>query len=498
LKYRRPFITPFYLLFILLAALALACSNATEVLERAGQGDNWTDVSELERSAVVAEEVAADQPPPNATEDRKPPASSQSGRTASTPVATVASTPTVANIPTAVSGPQATALELLSHGFRQTDDILSYAFLITNPNQELALEGTPYEVTAYGDGEATIATSSGYLNIIMPQQTTGYANTLQLEENEVVTSIEIQLGEGRTTVSEPLTPFPVERIRAFSKAPVPSLTAIISNPHQSLVNDIRLSAILFDENDQISGGGFAFTSFIPAGGTTGLRMFVDGLPEVLSNGGRVEVFPLLSSLSMARVSETPAGATAATLLQSGYSSSGREVGYGLLIANANTDYDIEGVRYRATAYAADGSVLGINAGYAPRLPSAQTMGLSDSIFVAAEEPVERVDVQISNGRFVQPDPDYQPFVTEDASFEPGRVSNHVRGFVVNPYEQDVTDLFVSAILYDDTGEIIGSGFTFLDEVAARGRTAVEVRTLTSSEPASFELYATLSSLSEFR
>jgi hypothetical protein len=126
------------------------------------------------------------------------------------------------------------------------------------------------------------------------------------------------------------------------------------------------------------------------------------------------------------------------------------------------------------------------------------MGLSDSIFVAAEEPVERVDVQISNGRFVQPDPDYQPFVTEDASFEPGRVSNHVRGFVVNPYEQDVTDLFVSAILYDDTGEIIGSGFTFLDEVAARGRTAVEVRTLTSSEPASVELYATLSSLSEFR
>lgn len=487
---RQPRSRPLLALLILLTTLALACSGATEAFERLSGGSKWTDVSELERTDSPAAEVAGDQPPATRTAGRKSP-------TPTPIVAATATTLVVTDTPPTASS-QAQALQLIDQGFRQEGDTVSYAFLVTNPNQELALEGTPYELAAYTENGTVAAKKNGYLSLIAPQQTTAYASTLSLEENSNIASITVQLGEGRVVVDEPLPEFAIEGVRTFLDSPNPSLTAILTNPDQRAFNDIRLSAVFYDRNDHIRGGGFTFINFVPANSATGLRMYVNGLPDMLGDGGRVELYPQLSMLSTARASQMPPDAITTTLVQSGFGSNGRELSYAALLENHNNGYNIEGLRYRATAYAADGSVLGVNDGYVPDLPAAQTMGFSGSIFLVTTEPVDHVEVQLGEGRFVPPDSSQQPFVTEEAHFRPGHSVNYVTGFVVNPYEQTVTDLFVSALLYNNAGQIIGSGLTYLDEATPRGRTAVEVRVITSSEPASVELYATLSPLSQFR
>src|SRR5690606_20769107 len=111
-------------------------------------------------------------------------------------VAATATTLVVTDTPPTASS-QAQALQLIDQGFRQEGDTVSYAFLVTNPNQELALEGTPYELAAYTENGTVAAKKNGYLSLIAPQQTTAYASTLSLEENSNIASITVQLGEGR-------------------------------------------------------------------------------------------------------------------------------------------------------------------------------------------------------------------------------------------------------------------------------------------------------------
>jgi hypothetical protein len=58
-------------------------------------------------------------------------------------------------------------------------------------------------------------------------------------------------------------------------------------------------------------------------------------------------------------------------------------------------------------------------------------------------------------------------------------------------------LRVSAIVYNEAGDIIGGGFTYLDFAPANDKTAVEVSITCIGTPAKIELYATVSSLSDF-
>jgi hypothetical protein len=67
---------------------------------------------------------------------------------------------------------------------------------------------------------------------------------------------------------------------------------------------------------------------------------------------------------------------------------------------------------------------------------------------------------------------------------------------MNPYDIDISDLWVYVIAYDDSGDIIGGGYTLLDFIPANGEAVVEASVTVSGIPASLEFYATVSSLSE--
>ena len=125
----------------------------------------------------------------------------------------------------------------------------------------------------------------------------------------------------------------------------------------------------------------------------------------------------------------------------------------------------------------------------------QSLGVAGTIFLVEDTDVVRIDAQILAGDFVETDP-LPHFAAENIVYHPDEYFPKVTGRIVNPYGKDVTDVRVSAILYNEAGEIIGGGFTYLDFIPANGKAAVEVLVTTSGTPTTTELYATVSGLSE--
>lgn len=144
----------------------------------------------------------------------------------------------------------------------------------------------------------------------------------------------------------------------------------------------------------------------------------------------------------------------------------------------------------------DGTVLDTNEGYINLLLPEQTLGLGSDLFLNEGMEIDHIDVQVLAGDFIEIEP--IPFFTyENVVFQPGSYSSKVTGVVVSPYSSDITDLKVSAIAYNENGEIIGSGDTFLDFSPANGKAAVEVSVTVDGTPATVEIYATITSLSDF-
>lgn len=80
--------------------------------------------------------------------------------------------------------------------------------------------------------------------------------------------------------------------------------------------------------------------------------------------------------------------------------------------------------------------------------------------------------------------------------EAGGPERFVTGQIVSPYSKDFTHIWVSAILYDGEGEIIGGGRTTLDFIPANSRAAVKVPVDLAGVPATAELYGRIMLLSE--
>ena len=110
--------------------------------------------------------------------------------------------------------------------------------------------------------------------------------------------------------------------------------------------------------------------------------------------------------------------------------------------------------------------------------------------------IARMDIQIKAGSFEETDP-IPYFAAQNVDYQVGTYSAQVAGEIVSPYAKDITNIRVSAIGYNEAVEIIGGGSTYLDFVSANGKAAVEVSITTSETPASTELYAAVSGLSDF-
>jgi hypothetical protein len=268
---------------------------------------------------------------------------------------------------------------------------------------------------------------------------------------------------------------------------------VITNPYDRDISNMRISAVVYNEAGEIIGGGFTYLNFILAKSTTGVDVSVTSTGQL----AQVELYPTVSGLSMLKSSDKlPEGAQNLALVKQGYGQDGNQVGYGMLIQNPNGGFAVESTMYHITLYAEDGSVIAANEGYIDTLLPNQTLGLGGDIFVDDDLSVVSADFQIKSGRFETSDP-LPAFTAENVTYLADRYFPKVTGEIVSPYTKDITNLRVSAIAYNEAGDIVGGGFTFLDFASANDKAAVEVSITCAGTPAKVELYAAVSALSDF-
>ncbi|MCX6984809.1 MAG: hypothetical protein NT118_08685 [Lentisphaerae bacterium] len=388
--------------------------------------------------------------------------------------------------------PQPEPINLIAQGFGQDNQELGFAFIVENPNPGYAFENSQYQIAAYDANDTVVETDSHYIELILPSQKIGVGGTMYLNEGVTVAKIEVQLNAGDAEASDLATTFTTDKIvyrpgDMFSKA-----LGVISNPYDRDITNLRISAVAYNEAGEIIGGGLTFLNFVLAKSTTGVDFSVTSADQV----AKVELYPTVSGLSMLTSSDNlPEGAQNLALVKQGYGQDESQLGYGMLVQNPNSGFAIESTMYHITLYTEDGNVIATDEGYIDTLLPNQTLGVGGEIYVDEGMTVASADFQIKSGKF-ETSNIIPTFTAENVSYMPDPYSPKVTGVILSPYAKDITNLRVSAIVYNEANDIIGGGLTFLDFAPANDKTAVEVSIICTGTPKKVELYATVSSLSD--
>ncbi len=383
-------------------------------------------------------------------------------------------------------------LKITDYGFGQEGRTVGYGFIIENPNQDWGIESSQYQIAAYDSAGVVVTTDSGYIEFVFPGQTTGKAGELYLDEGVLVDKIEVQINSGDPTISNLSTDFIVTNEEYFPSDYYSYAIGEVANPFDKSITNLRLSAILYDDNMKIVGGGYTYLNFIPANSKTGVKLTVSGTTTT----SKVKIYPAVSGLSSLLEGENyPEGSSPLNILKSGFGQDGESIGFGFIIQNDNSNYAIENSEYHITLYSGDEKVIGTAEGYIGTLLPNETLGIGGDAYLVNKQSVTKMVLQILDGDFVTSEI-LPTFTSKNVNFLANDYFPKVTGQIVNPYDKQITNVKVYAIAYDKDGNVIGSGFTYLDFLPANSTAAVDVTLTISGIPAAAELYATLSNLSD--
>jgi hypothetical protein len=222
-----------------------------------------TPAPEASPSATATSPLA----PPTPTAEPSPTASIEAATATATPEPTPEPTPelptpTLALPPTRVPTAVPAQLRLIEQGFGQNQTLMSYAFVVSNPNPELLAQAVRYQVAAYDASGVVLATDSETIAQIGPGQEQGIARELSLAPGLSVARIDVLLRPSQFVRSPPIQSLTVSN-PAFVIGTPPNATGIVNNTFARDLIDVTVFAIAYDEGG-IIGGGSSVVPFIPA------------------------------------------------------------------------------------------------------------------------------------------------------------------------------------------------------------------------------------------
>jgi hypothetical protein len=382
-------------------------------------------------------------------------------------------------------------MTVVASGHGQIDHWLGVGFLVANPNADLAIERAQYQVAVYDSSGAVVGTESGTIELVMPSQTLGVATRVSLREGIEADRTEVQLSQGKAAMAEPIPDFGISNVSYRREGMGSQASGILSSPLDIDLDSLQVAAIAYNQAGEIVGGGKTFGDFIRARGQTSVEV-----PLVCtSDVAKVELYPSIKALvALTRQDLMPADAAPPVLVQSGFGQDDDKIGYGLLVNNPNEGYAIENTRFHITVLDTEGSVMIVHPGFIPVLLPGETQGVGGVFYMQEVRTADQLDVQLLPGRYT-PSEAIASLTAENISYQADQFAARTTGMIVNPHDKEVSQIGVSAIAYDDAGEIVGGGVARIDFVPANGKAAVEVTTVSSAEPASVELYASATTLS---
>lgn len=402
-------------------------------------------------------------------------------------------TPTEEIKPTATPAEKAQSLNLLEQqGFVQDGIQVTTIFLVENPNKGYAIENSQYQVVIYNEAGTVLKTDSGHITIVLPSEKLGVVSDTYLEEGQKAAKAEVQLTSGDpATIGMSGSPFSVNSPQFIPQDYFPKATGNISNTLKRDITNLRVTAIIYDDQGALIGGGYTYLDFLPSEGETGVEISVavDGKPA------KVELYPTVSFLSA--YDETVPVMEGIKLTSMGYGQDGQEVGVAFLVKNNNTKQPVLNSQFQVIAYDDTGNVLKTESGYIEIVyPGQQTAGYSD-MYLPEGKKLAKVVVQIKSGEPGNANLDASPFKVDKISFFPGQFSNHVTALVSNSSGNTYTELRTVAVAYDEKDSIIGGGYTFISFIPANGHAPFSTSVHTTGKPARWEVYANETSLSSY-
>jgi hypothetical protein len=264
------------------ASSPLAQTEATMVLPTA----QTTPSPSATPTAPPASPTAS---PPRATPTLSP--TSTITPTVEPTLAPPTATPFIPPTPTATPAPLPIALA--EQGFSQLPEVLSYAFVLNNPNPDLAVQQTRFQVAAYDASGIVVKTASGEITLIGPGQQAAVAGTLEIPANFQISRFEVLLREGLFIRSSPPPLFLIENL-ALVPGENPIITGILRNPFERDLEEVPLVGIVYDDSGAIIGGGNGSVLFLPALGQVPVEVPI----TTAGTPARLTIFPLLSDLAL--------------------------------------------------------------------------------------------------------------------------------------------------------------------------------------------------------
>lgn len=479
---------------MLFALLLTACSTGLDNDDDPTQTPIIVTATPASSAATATDEPTAT--PLDAPTTAPSPTAGPAASPTTAPTATAAAQPTATQAATATATePPAVEgeIELLQAGYSQSapGELISWGFIIQNSNPELAVEDLEYRVIFFDDAGVVVETEESTVPLIFPGQRTGFASSIFVDDDVAAASMEVQVTPGTTTTVEVAEGFAVDNVNYFGDEFFPRVTALVNNPLPNIVTDLRVSAITFDAEGNINGGGFTFLSTLAPSGQTGVDVSVDSV-DVAS----AEVFANVSFLTDTIEANL---ATDPVLAKFGFGqeAGGTNVGWGAIIENPNASDIILDSEVQVWFEDAEGRVLDASSTRLDAMPPGGSIGIADDfVFLPDGTTATTMNIILRPGTLEATDLTSW-FTVEDVAYVDDAFFPEVTGTVVNPFPTDLEDLYATAIAYDEADNIIGGGFTFVDLLLANGRTGVAVGVTTSATPARVEIYVFPSSLTDF-
>ncbi len=212
---------------------------------------------------------------------------------------TITSTPTATPVPptptpTATATPTPKPLAVLAKGFGQNLGPASYGFVVENPNPALAVENSLYQVALYDDKGTVLRTDTGSIGLLQPGEKLGMAGEVGMfKQDPKVTRVEVQVQAGTFVIAKPVAPLTVDKVSYRHDIWLPRVTGVVKSPYAKAIDRVRVSALLFDANGGIIGGGTGYVRFIPANGEAAVQLNVITAARPQS----VELYPMIGALS---------------------------------------------------------------------------------------------------------------------------------------------------------------------------------------------------------
>jgi hypothetical protein len=207
-------------------------------------------------------------------------------------------TPTSTSTPTPTSTPMPTLrdLAIVEQGVTQIGTTVVYAFVMHNPSTTVSLHDAMYQIDLYDSTDTLVQSDEVTISLQLPDQFLGMAKQIELDQTAEISRMEVMPTSGsfnKADANEPLPLFTTESV-GFLDSSLTTAIGMVNNPYPQEITNVQVSAIAYNEQEEIVGGGNMLVPSIPAND----QLLVE-IPLTIAsrpNGG-VTLYPMISETS---------------------------------------------------------------------------------------------------------------------------------------------------------------------------------------------------------